>query len=174
MLFRRDTATLRERAQLALSSIQRNAYAMSMLRARLESRVGSSSDDSRQELARVLELVKNGEVILTEMSGKMEAAKYLEEFIMIIDSAAGSVGGIRDDIEKMVPIAERALAEIHEAVSKISGGQYPGAPLTSLELQNLIMEEAARAAREPEVKVAEPPVAEAVPAPEQEREVEPA
>lgn len=171
MLFRRDTATLRERAQLALASIQRNAYAMSVLRSRLESRVGASSGDSRQELAKVLELVKNGEMILTEMSGKMEAAKYLEEFIMIIDSAAGSVGEIRDDIEKMVPIAESALAEIHEAVSKISGGQHPGASPTSLELQKLIMEEAAQAAREPGAEV-EPPAIKAAPEPEQEREAE--
>lgn len=173
MLFRRDTASLRERAQLALASIQRNAYAMSMLRSRLESRVGASTGDSRQELARVLELVKNGESILTEMSGKMEAAKYLEEFIMIIDSAAGSVGGIRDDIEKMVPIAESALAEIHEAVSKISGGQYPGAPPTSAELQKLIMEEAALAARESEAKLPEP-AREIVPEKVEEREAEPA
>lgn len=126
-MFRRDTASLRERAQLALASIQRNAYAMSVLRSKLESRVGNSAGDSKEELARVLELVKNGEAILTEMSGKMEAAKYLEEFIAIIDSAAGSVGEIRNDIEKMVPIAENALEEIHEAVTKISGGHYPGA-----------------------------------------------
>lgn len=172
MLFRRDTATLRERAQLALASIQRNAYAMSVLRSRLESRVGASNGDSRQELERVLELVKNGEIILTEMSGKMEAAKYLEEFITIIDSAAGSVGEIRDDIEKMVPIAESALAEIHEAVSKISGGQYPGAPPTSAELQKLIMEEAELAAREPKAKIPTPPAIEAAPEPEQERQAE--
>ncbi|HEX6067934.1 MAG TPA: hypothetical protein VFZ05_03955 [Nitrososphaera sp.] len=172
MLFRRDTATLRERAQLALASIQRNAYAMSVLRSRLESRVGASNGDSRQELERVLELVKNGEVILTEMSGKMEAAKYLEEFITIIDSAAGSVGEIRDDIEKMVPIAESALAEIHEAVSKISGGQYPCAPPTSVELQKLIMEEAELAAKE--VKVPELPTVEARPEKVEEREAAPA
>ncbi len=173
MLFRRDTASLRERAQLALASIQRNANAMSILKSRLESRVGSSAGDSKVELARVLELVKNGESILTEMSGKMEAAKYLEEFITIIDSAAGSVGDIRDDIEKMVPIAESALAEIHEAVSKISGGHFPGAPPTSLELQKLIMEEAEQAAREAEKKVPELP-AEIVPEKVEEREAEPA
>lgn len=168
MLFRKDTATLRERAQLALASIQRNAYAMSILRSRLESRVGASSGDSRQELARVLELVRNGEGILTEMSGKIEATKYLEEFITIIDSAAGSVGDIRDDIEKMVPIAESALAEIHEAVSRISGGQYPGAPPTSPELQALIMEEAEQAARAPESRLPQPPATEALePAPEE-------
>jgi hypothetical protein len=173
-LFRRDTASLRERAHLALASIQRNAYAMSILRSRLESRVGASAGDSRQELARVLELVKNGEAILTEMSGKMEAAKYLEEFITIIDSAAGSVGEIRDDIEKMVPIAENALAEIDKAVSKISGGHYPDAPPTSAELQRLIMEEAEQAAKKAEAKVPEPPVVSVVPEKAEEREAEPA
>lgn len=160
---------------MALASIQRNAYAMSLLRSRLESRVGGSTGDSRQELARVLELVKNGEVILTEMSGKMEAAKYLEEFITIIDSAAGSVGEIRDDVEKMVPLAEDALAEIHQAVSRISGGNYPGAPPTNVELQRLIMEEAAQAVKEAEAKVPGPQTTESSPNElEQEREVEPA
>lgn len=173
MLFRRDTASLRERAQLALASIQRNAYAMSILRSRLESRVGASAGDGRQELERVLGLVKNGESILTEMSGKMEAAKYLEEFITIIDSAAGSVGEIRDDIEKMVPIAESALAEIHEAVSRILGGHYPGAPPTSAELQRLIMEEAEQAAKAAEAKAPDP-VPEIVPEKSDERETEPA
>lgn len=158
MLFRRDTTSLKERAQLALASIQRNAYAMSILRSRLESRVGASDGDSKQELARVLELVKNGEAILTEMSGKIEASKYLEEFITIIDSAAGSVGNIRDDIEKMVPIAESALAEIHDAVARISGSYYPDAPSTSVELQEMILQEAELAIKETEVKVEKPSI----------------
>jgi hypothetical protein len=171
LLFRRDTTSLRERAQLALASIQRNAYAMSILRSRLESRVGASDGDSKQELDRVLELVRNGESILTEMSGKIEAARYLEEFITIIDSAAGSVGSIRDDIEKMVPIAESALAEIHDAVVRISGGQYPGAPPTSAELQEMIIREAELAVKETEAKTLEPSATAAVPKTE-EREAE--
>ena len=172
MLFRRDTASLRERAQLALAGIQRNAFAMSILRSRLESRVGASDGDSRQELARVLELVKNGESILTEMSGKIEAAKYIEEFITIIDSAADSVGNIRDDIEKMVPIAENALAEIHDAVARISGGHYPGAPPTSAELQEVIMREAEMAANHMESGTSKTPAIVATIEESEEREAE--
>ncbi|HEX2614898.1 MAG TPA: hypothetical protein VHL10_05345, partial [Nitrososphaera sp.] len=90
MLFKKN-ATIKERASAALASLQRNAYAMSMLRSRLESRADfllkedGSDSGSYKELSRVLELVKNGELILNEMSEKIESARFLEEFIMIMD-----------------------------------------------------------------------------------------
>ncbi len=102
---------------------------MGMLRSRLESRINfalnekkGGSAESCQELTRVLELVKNGELILHEMSEKIESARFLEEFVMIMDSAASSVSEIKDDIEQMVPVAEAALEEMHDAISKVSSG----------------------------------------------------
>jgi hypothetical protein len=133
----RKEESVRERATVALANLQRNAYAMSMLRSRLESRVnfillqqqqqnekGGSSGGEYQEMARVLELVKNSELILNELSGKIESARFLEEFIAIIDSAAASVSGIKGDVEDLVPRAESALAQMHDAISRISGGLY--------------------------------------------------
>ena len=70
----------------------------------------------------MLELVKNGEIILHEMSEKIESTRYLEDFILIIESAASSVSEIKDDIEQMIPAAEAALEEMHDAIYKVSGG----------------------------------------------------
>jgi hypothetical protein len=135
LLFRKD-ATIRERATVALANLQRNSYAMSMLRGRLEARINFIlSDGGRggeyQEMARVLELVKNSELILNELSGKVESARFLEEFITIIDSAASSVSGIKGDVENLVPIAENALLEMHDAIAKISTGLY-GEPVQQI------------------------------------------
>lgn len=153
MLFRKDS-TLRERATVALANLQRNAYAMGMLRAKIESRMNfilkGSSADEYQELARVLELVKNGELILNELSGKVEAARFLEEFVAIIDGAAESVSEIKGDVEHLVPLAETAIAEMHDALSKISGGLYTPEPdLPQVEVQKMIIAEATAVAEAP-------------------------
>lgn len=122
----KKNASMKERANAALASLQRNAYAMGMLRSRLESRINHALNQKSgadcQELGQVLELVKNGEMILHEMSEKIESARFLEEFAVIMDSAASSVSEIKDDLERMVPAAEAALEEMHEAISKVSTG----------------------------------------------------
>lgn len=126
----KKNASVKERAHAALASLQRNAYAMSMLRSRIESRISfalSHKAADNQELGRVLELVKNGELILREMSEKIESARFLEEFTIIMDSAASSVSEIKDDLEQMVPAAEAALEEMHDAISKVSTGIPAGA-----------------------------------------------
>ena len=102
---------------------------MNILRSRLESRISfvlsqSGKNDTYQELTKVLELVKNGEIVLNEMSGKIESAKFLEEFVMIIDSAASSMGEIKNDVEQLVPAAEAALQEMQDAIAKVSAGMY--------------------------------------------------
>lgn len=123
----KKNASMKERANAALASLQRNAYAMGILRSRLESRINFALNqkggaEGCQELTRVLELVKNGEMILHEMSVKVESARFLEEFAVIMDSAASSVSEIKDDLERMVPAAEAALEEMHDAISKVSTG----------------------------------------------------
>jgi hypothetical protein len=117
---------MRDRANAALSDLQRKAYAMSMLRSRIESRINAvlangGTPNSAQELNRLLDLVRNGEMILREMSEKVESARFLEEYIQIISGAAESVSGIKDDVEELVPMAEAALEEMHEAITHVSG-----------------------------------------------------
>lgn len=170
MLFRKDS-TIRERATVALANLQRNAYAMSMLRNRLESRINfiltenAGKAGEYQEMTRVLELVKNSELILNELSGKIESARFLEEFISIIDSAASSVSGIKTDVENLVPVAETALQEMHDAISKISGGLYSTEPEQGhLEAQQKILDEATAVATAPEPVAEVKPVAAPAPA----------
>lgn len=164
----KKSASLKERANLALSNLQRNAYAMGMLRSRLESRINFAlSQKGRadsQELTKVLELVKNGELILHEMSEKIELARFLEEFVAIMDSAASSVSEIKGDLEQMVPAAEAALEKMHDAISAATTG-LPGELRHEIEPGILAEVTAAMAAAKPE------PV-EAAPA-EEEQEPEP-
>ncbi len=123
----KKNASMKERANAALASLQRNAYAMGILRSKLESRINFALNqkggaEGCPELTRVLELVKNGEMILHEMSEKIETARFLEEFVVIMDSAASSVRDIKEDLGQMVPAAEAALEEIHDAISRVSMG----------------------------------------------------
>jgi hypothetical protein len=178
LLFRKDS-TIRERATVALANLQRNAYAMSMLRGRLESRINFILSEGKggeyQEMSRVLELVKNSELILNELSSKIESARFLEEFITIIDSAASSVSEIKVDVENLVPVAETALQEMHDAISRISGGLYATEQEPAhLEAQKKILEEAtAAAATEAQPAIVEAAVPRPTVAPEPEAEQEP-
>jgi hypothetical protein len=116
---------MKDRANAALGNLQRKAYAMSLLRSRIESRINfvlssGGKPEGVQELTRLLELVRNGELILKEMSDKVESARFLEEFVQIINGAAESVNEIKDDVEELVPMAEAALSEMHGAISHVS------------------------------------------------------
>ncbi len=118
--------TMKERANAVLSSLQRNAQALSTLRSRLESRIRSATrtedKESCQELNRVLELVKSGELILGEMSEKVESARFLEDFVRIMDDAAKSFREIETDVQELTPMAEAALSEMHDAIAGVSIG----------------------------------------------------
>jgi hypothetical protein len=131
VLFKKNLA-MKERANTALTNLQRSAYAMGMLRSRLESRIdfilnenGGTKSESYHELAKVLKLVKNGEVMLNDLSEKIESTCFLEEFIAILDGAAASVHEIKNDIEQIMPLAEATLQELHDAISKVSVDMPP-------------------------------------------------
>jgi hypothetical protein len=75
------------------------------------------------------------------------------------------VSGIKGDVENLVPIAENALLEMHDAIAKISTGLY-GEPV-----QQILDEAAAVPAVEaPVIEHAIPPAA--IPAHEETREEE--
>jgi len=117
---------VKERAVAVLAELQRNSAAMSLLRSKLESRIssaaGNGGSENRQELTRMLSLVKNGEMILNELTLKAESARFLEEFIRILDSASASFDEIKCDLHQLVPVAEAALSEMHDAIA----GTTPG------------------------------------------------
>ena len=121
---------MKDRASAALANLQRKAYAMSILRSRIQSRIDTimqngGNADSASELNRLLDLVKNGELILKEVSDKVESARFLEEFIHIINGATESVSEIKGDVEELVPMAEAALAEMQDAISHVSSRVVP-------------------------------------------------
>jgi hypothetical protein len=122
---------MRDRANAAHANLQRKAYALSILRSRVESRINAvlssgGASNSAQELGRLLDLVKNGELILRDMSEKVESARFLEEYIQIISGAAESVNEIKDDVEELVPVAEAALTQMHEVISHVSSVMSSG------------------------------------------------
>ena len=63
------------------------------------------STEDYEELARVLDMVKKGELVLNAISDRKESAQYLEEFITIINNAALSMGEVRNDIDDMIAVA---------------------------------------------------------------------
>ncbi|HEY7506106.1 MAG TPA: hypothetical protein VH621_00745 [Nitrososphaera sp.] len=124
---------MKERAIAVLAGLQRNSAAMNILRSNLESKISHTmgkggSAESCQELTRILVLVKNGEMILNELTLKAESARFLEEFVQIIDSASASFGEIKHDLQELVPVAEAALSEMHDAIAGIT-------PETAMELK---------------------------------------
>ncbi|MCI0559548.1 MAG: hypothetical protein MN733_13725 [Nitrososphaera sp.] len=50
------------------------------------------------------------------------SARFLEEFVVIVNSAAASVSEIEDDLRELVPTAEAALTEMNDAIARISTG----------------------------------------------------
>lgn len=98
---------------------------MGMLRSRIEARIDGVPGAESADLKRVLDLVKNAQLLLKEMSAKAESARFLEEFIRIISGASASVGEIQGEVRELVPLAEQALAEMHNAISDVSVALAP-------------------------------------------------
>lgn len=153
----RKAGTSTDRANAALSSLQRTASALGMLRSRIEARIGSGPDaGGTPDLNRVLELVKNAQLMLKEMSARAESARFLEEFIRIISGASASVGEIQGEVKELVPMAEAALAEMHSAISDVSIALAPSNEEIDASIFGRALEETASpqyAAVTPEIKV---------------------
>jgi hypothetical protein len=126
----KNNISIKERADSALATLQQNARAMNILRSRLESRmnfiisnIGNTQD--YQELVWVLDLVKKGEMVLNAISDRKESARYLEEFITIINKAASSMDEVRNDIDDTIVLAGALLSQLQDAISKVPTGVLP-------------------------------------------------
>ena len=119
MLLRKG-ATIADRAGAALGNLQRSASAMGILRARIESRMKDGGSGDGNDLAKVLQLVKDAELLLKEMSGKAESARFLEDFVRIVGGTAESIGQVKDDVSELVPMAEAALDQMRDVVTSVS------------------------------------------------------
>jgi hypothetical protein len=126
----KKTTSVKERDNSALATLQQNAPAMNILRSSLESRrnliiSNKGSTEDYEELARVLDLVKKGELVLDAISDRKESAQYLDEFITIINNAALYMGEVRNDIDNTIVVAEALLSQLHYAISKVPTGVLP-------------------------------------------------
>jgi hypothetical protein len=149
---------VKERAKSALATLQQNARAMNILGSSLESRMNliisnKGSIEDYQDLARVLELVKKGEMVLNAISDRKESAQYLEEFITIINNVALSMGEVRNDIDDTIVVAGALLSQLHGAISKLPTGALPDSwdeiePSIFAELSTILAQGEAHAPRE--------------------------
>ena len=163
LLFTNKKATsVKERANSALVMLQQNARAMNILRSSLESRMdliisNKESTEDYEELARVLDLVKKGELVLNAISDRKESAQYLEEFIMIINNAALSMGEVRNDIDDTIAVAGALPSQLHDAISRVPTGALPDSrdemePSLFAELSTILAASKAHAPKESTVK----------------------
>jgi hypothetical protein len=126
-----SSASIKERTDSPIASVQYNACAMNILRSSLESRINFIVSSSKgktehyQELAWVLALVEEGELILNVISDRLEAMQYLDEFMTIMSNAALSIGDVRGDVEQTLEAAEASLLGLHDAISKVSRRLLP-------------------------------------------------
>ena len=127
---------------------------MGILRARVENRMKDGSTGDGIELAKVLQLVKDAELLLKEMSAKAESARFLEDFVRIIGGTAESIGQVKNEVSELVPMAEAALDQMRDAVTSVS--VVLSSPAIKDEIDPVILEQVSAAIRPP---------AEPVPAP---------
>jgi hypothetical protein len=117
---------IKERTNSPPATFQQNAYAMNILRSRLESRINfiinsKGKTEHYQELAWVLGLVEKGEPILNVISDRVDCVQYLDDFLrIIISNAALSINEVRDEVEQTVEAAEVSLSGLYDAISKMS------------------------------------------------------
>jgi hypothetical protein len=126
----KKTTPVKERDNSALATLQQNARAMNILRSSLESRMNliisnKGSTEDYEELARVLDLVKKGELVLNAISVSKQSTQYLDEFITIINNAALYMGEVRNDIDNTIVVAGALLSQLHDSISKAPTGELP-------------------------------------------------
>jgi hypothetical protein len=118
-------ASIKERTDSSIAIVQYNACEMNILRSSLESRINfivssNGKTEHYQELAWVLALMEEGELILNVISDRLEAMQYLDEFMTIISNATLTIGDVRDEVEQTLDAAEASLLGLHDAISKVS------------------------------------------------------
>jgi hypothetical protein len=125
---------LKERTYQAISDLETEIKAVHSLRNRLQSTVNDTlasairSDDKEManryieeydDLVNLLNIVKSGEILLQNLSVKVDSARYLHEFIVILNSAMMSLRVIKSDISRIVPTIDTTLDTIGNSITEI-------------------------------------------------------
>ena len=125
---------LKERTYQAISDLETEIKSMHSLRNRLQfivndALVSAMKSDNKEfathhieeydDLVNMLNIVKSAEMLLQNLSVKIDSARYLQEFVVILDSAMTSLGIIRSDISRIVPIIDTNLDRISNSIREI-------------------------------------------------------
>ncbi|MFQ5920597.1 MAG: hypothetical protein ACE5JV_01105 [Nitrososphaerales archaeon] len=125
---------LKERTCQAISDLETEIKAMYSLRSRLQSSVNDalasamSSYDKEQatrkmedydELANLLNIVRSAEMLLQNLSVKIDSTRYLQELVTILDRAMVSLRVIKSDISGIVPAIDTTLDMITNSIVEI-------------------------------------------------------
>ena len=138
---------LNERTYHAMSDLETEIKSMHSLRNRLQSTVNDAlasamKSDNKElanhyieeydDLVNLLNIIKSAEMLLQNLSVKIDSARYLQEFVVILDSAMISLRVIKSDISRIVPIIDTTLDTISNAIREIK---------TDLKIKELVKNE---------------------------------
>ncbi|HLE34995.1 MAG TPA: hypothetical protein VI698_03805 [Nitrososphaerales archaeon] len=125
---------LKERTYQAMSDLETEIKAMHSLRSRLQSTVNDTltsamKSDNKElathyieeydDLVNLLNIVKSAEMLLQNLSVKIDSARYLNEFVVILETAMVSLRVIKSDISRIVPAVDNTLDTISNSIREI-------------------------------------------------------
>ena len=125
---------LKERTFQAISDLETEIKSMHSLRSRLQSNVNdvllsAMKSDNKElathyieeydDLANLLNIVRSAELLLQNLSVKIDSTRYLQELVTILDSAMGSLRVIKADISRIVPAIDSRLNTISSSIIEI-------------------------------------------------------
>lgn len=117
-----------------MSDLETEIKAMHSLRSRLQSTVNDTltsamKSDNKElathyieeydDLVNLLNIVKSAEMLLQNLSVKIDSARYLNEFVVILESAMASLRVIKSDISRIVPAVDNTLDTISNSIREI-------------------------------------------------------
>ena len=130
----KKSVDLKERTYQAMSDLETEIKAMYSLRNRLQSTVNDAlasamKSDNKElathyieeydDLVNLLNIIKSAEILLQNLSVKIDSARYLQEFVVILDSAMISLRVIKSDISRIVPAIDTTLDTISNSITEI-------------------------------------------------------
>ena len=125
---------LKECTFQAMSNLETEIKAMHSLRKRLQTNVNDSllrvmkSDDKEfstcniddyDNLVNLLNIVKSIEMLLQNLSIKIDSTRYLQELVNILNNATHSTHVIKSDISRIVPVVDSTLDRIINSMLEI-------------------------------------------------------
>ncbi len=131
--FRKDI-DLKDKTYQAMSDLETEIKAMHSLRNRLQCTVNDAlastmrsenkelalqSVEQHDDLVYMLDIVKSAEILLQNLSVKIDSARYLQEFVSILDRAMTSLHIVKSDISRIVPAIDTKLDAITNSMADI-------------------------------------------------------